>query len=230
MILTDGYDKNSLNIASCYRYATQVRIQSFLSCYAKTVLNNQAFVADLPKQNNKKSISCSPDSVLTASKSRPYFMGIDPGVKGAICIYDGVKIVDCFDMPTVDITVKGKERKRLDILNLAFKIDAVAPLINFALIEDVGQVGTNADPFSSFVFGFATGAVHGVLTTCLIPVEKIKPSVWKAALGLSSDKDLSIEKAKRLIPDSSKYLTLKKHDGRAEAILLAFVASKTRKS
>jgi crossover junction endodeoxyribonuclease RuvC len=153
-------------------------------------------------------------------------MGVDPGVSGAVAIIDiGLevpKVVALFDMPTVTIKVGKKNRQRIDVLSLALKIDAFSPMLHAAIIEEVGQVGTDADPFSSFVFGFATGVVHGVLNTCMVPTQTVKPHIWKLSIGVSSDKSTSIAKAHRLFPESKEHITLKKHDGRAEALLLAW--------
>jgi hypothetical protein len=196
--------------------------QSFLSCSSASTPNNQGVISA------KAEVSFNPAFPCNVAK-RPYLMGIDPGLNGAVAILDtseSLKIVTVFDIPTYELKVKGNKRKRTDIISLAFKIDSYSQLIKLALIEEVGQIGTKADPFSSFVFGFATGAVHGVLNACLIPVQTIRPDVWKASLGLSADKNKSIEKAKRLVTGSEEFLTLKKHDGRAEAILLAYLAYK----
>ncbi len=163
---------------------------------------------------------------LPALNRKPYIMGIDPGVTGAVAIIDYVtfKLVTVFDFPTEK---NSKGRSRIDFLKTAFLIDAYASLTVVALIEEVGQVGTNADPFSAFVFGFATGGVHGVLSACLIPIALVKPQVWKMDMGLSSNKEDSVARAISLFPNEApKYLKLKKHHGRAEAILLAWYARK----
>ncbi len=166
-------------------------------------------------------------------------MGIDPGIRGALCVlevygpYQRPKLITVLDFPLKEVSkskAKGTTATRIDLKALAFLIDAWSSGVKIALIEDVGTVGTNADPFSSFVFGFATGAVHGILSATDIQIEVIKPAVWKAGYGLTADKNKSIALAKKLIPECERYLTLKKHDGRSEAILLAnFAAVNIRK-
>jgi hypothetical protein len=166
--------------------------------------------------------------------SRPFLMGIDPGITGAIAIIDissaVPKFVAVFDIPFYTIEVKGKKRKRIETAELSFLLDSYASEVRVALIEEVGTVGTNADPFSAFVFGFATGIVHGVLVTLQIPIQLVKPAVWKAGLGLSSDKKESITRAKKYFPEASKHLTKVENHGRAEAMLLAWFASKHLRS
>lgn len=189
----------------------------------------------------KERLSCVPDGIsgeqyrshlgsdtvpTKGMVNRFYLMGIDPGIKGAVAIIDVrtsvPTLVSIFDMPTVEVKVGGKKRNRIDALSLAFTIDSYCLQLHHALVEEVGQVGTDADPFSMFVFGFATGVVNGILNACLIPNSMVKPNIWKMEIGVSSDKQTSIDKALRLFPEAKSYIYLKKHDGRAEALLLAW--------
>lgn len=166
-------------------------------------------------------------------------IGVDPGIKGAFCVLEvlgnpnsigkrEVKLLFVSDFPLYkEIKNKLKEttRNRIDLKSLALLLEMNSQGVNLVLIEDVGKRATGADPLSHFAFGYATGAVHGIFSLIGIPIEKIKPEVWKAEFGLSSDKNKSIELAKRLVPESKEFLTLKSHDGRAEAILLAYLAA-----
>ena len=51
-------------------------------------------------------------------------------------------------------------------------------------------------------------------------VETVSPSTWKAAMGLTSDKDKARERASFLIPTHKHLFARKKDDGMAEAALL----------
>lgn len=159
-----------------------------------------------------------------------FILGIDPGITGAIAILrpenEKLRFVAVFDMPFYELKVSGKNRKRIDLTGLSFLLDQYSRNTKFAMIEDVGQVGTNADPFSAFVFGFATGAVHGALAMAGVKTEKVKPQVWKNYLGLDADKEKSLNLAIKLFPESQKYLKRKMDHGRAEAILMAWFAFK----
>ena len=69
-------------------------------------------------------------------------------------------------------------------------------------------------------FGHSCGSVAGVLGAMRIPVEYVSPQRWKRAFGLlGAHKDASRGKAIDLYPSAP--LSLKKHHGRADAILLA---------
>jgi crossover junction endodeoxyribonuclease RuvC len=72
---------------------------------------------------------------------------------------------------------------------------------------------------SSFQFGVGFGSVLGVLQAMHCRVELVTPASWKKGLGLSSDKHASLYKARLLFPFAD--LRLAKHDGRAEALLIA---------
>jgi crossover junction endodeoxyribonuclease RuvC len=232
-IMPKGDNATSQSFLSCRPFLSNALSQNSLSCRTSFPLVAHDIIVQA--EGDKSTIpECNSDTAHNKATPRaafrPYVMGIDPGISGAISILDisleFPRLVTVFDMPTVEISVKGKKRKRIDVLSLAFKVDAYAQLIRIAMVEKVGQVGTNADPFSSFVFGHAAGVIDGVLSTCLIPTHKVLPAVWKLSFGLSSDKNLSIEKAKHFLPESEQYLKFKKHDGRAEAILLGWYAYK----
>lgn len=205
--------------------------ESFLSCAL-------SFHHSLPTLSNLKlneigpeSLSCgngndseSQSSPLPVYRAKRYIMGIDPGLSGAIAIISSGKEPDfiaVYDMPT--IKVGGKNR--IDLESLANLIQSYSQDLILSIVEEVGQIGTEADPFSSFVFGFATGVVHGTLEAFSVKIQTVKPSIWKSSLGLSSDKDKSIAKAIKFFPSAASKLTRKKDHDRAEALLLAYFAN-----
>lgn len=206
--------------------------QSFLSCDLKTqnVLPNtrkfnlaETSASKLPC-NSANALESDDKSVLNY-RAKSLIVGIDPGISGAIAFVKSGALpcyVAVYDLP-VHIEKSGKTR--LDLESLSVLISTYSQDINLALVEEVGQIGTKADPFSSFVFGFATGAVHGVLASHSVSIQTVKPITWKAALGLDSDKSKSIAKAIKFFPQAASKLTRKKDHGRAEALLLAYFAN-----
>jgi len=162
-------------------------------------------------------------------------LGIDPGIRGAFAVVELVpgslngKLITVKDFPLKELSKnksKGSFKTRIDLRALSFLLEQYSAYVKIALIEEVGTVGTNADPFSSFTFGFATGSVHGILANIGVKIETIQPAVWKAGYGLSANKGESLRLAKKFFPEGEKFLSLKKHDGRAEAMLLAHFAAK----
>lgn len=156
-------------------------------------------------------------------------LGIDPGITGAlafISIEKSPKFIAVYDFPTKKVMIGKKLKSRIDLEALSFLIESYSKDINLACLEEVGQIGTDADPFSSFVFGFSTGSVHGILAANDIKTQTVKPLIWKGALGLDADKSKAINKAKHIFPEAEKFLKRKKDHGRAEAILIAYFAWK----
>ena len=70
-----------------------------------------------------------------------------------------------------------------------------------------------------FTCGLGMGVWLGILAALALPHSRVRPQVWKKALGLSKDKEAARLRAMQLFPGAE--LRLKKHHGRAEALLLA---------
>lgn len=217
-------------------------LESFLSCsatvrvqdHSKTQKTESDQSTDLAKASDAIFSETGPSSLRNyhaKQGSALNILGIDPGNSGAIALLQLKKgqnsaiFAGVWDLPSKAI----KGRKRLEIGEFSELVKSILQdknLDNFiAAIEKVGQIRTEADPFSSFVFGFATGATHGVLAAAGIRIFPVTPLIWKTSLGLSSDKSKSIELATRLYPDSKSFLGKIKHHDRAEAILIAHFLS-----
>jgi len=148
-------------------------------------------------------------------------VGIDPGFSGAIAFLDKYASnnrIEIQDLPLKMIM----GRKQID--GSAFSKLLTRPfIIRFAVIEDVAAMPGNGS-VSMFRFGFNAGVLHGVLESLGIKLLRVKPAVWKSALGLDSNKKNSLILARRIFPKSQHYFTRAKDDGRAEAALLAHFA------
>lgn len=153
---------------------------------------------------------------------RTIILGVDPGLSGALAFYDtatsGLEVVD---MPILCVRSNGKKRRQIDLYELGMIIDDHAGDVLLAIIEEVGSMPKQG-VVSTFNFGFAAGAVQAAIAANMIPMRLVRPAVWKRALGLTkTDKDASRQLASRLMPDHHAQWRLSKHDGRAEASLLA---------
>jgi crossover junction endodeoxyribonuclease RuvC len=155
---------------------------------------------------------------------KDWILGVDPGLSGAVAtMYDGA--VDVFDVPTTTRTVNKKEKRQIDPYSLAAWLEIQRPLIRFAVIEQVGTM-PGQGVTSAFNFGFTTGCIHGIIAACGIEVRTVPPQVWKRKYGLlGQNKDASRGEASRRFPEFTHLWSLKKHDGRAEAALLALYGS-----
>ena len=138
---------------------------------------------------------------------------------------------DVFDIPTTSRRVNNKDKRQIDPYQLAAWLEIQRPLIKFAVIEQVQAMPSRGRPgeerramgvTSAFNFGFTTGAIHGIIAACGIEIRTVSPQVWKRKFGLlGQDKDASRGEASRRLPSCAHLWPLKKHDGRAEAVLLA---------
>ena len=150
-----------------------------------------------------------------------WILGVDPGLSGAFAMYLPGQAADVFDVPTVTRRVNNKDKRQIDPYQLAAWLEIQRPLIKYAVIEQVGTM-PGQGVTSAFNFGFTTGAIHGIIAACGIEIRTVSPQVWKRKFGLlGQDKDASRGEASRRLPHCTHLWPLKKHDGRAEAVLLA---------
>jgi crossover junction endodeoxyribonuclease RuvC len=139
-------------------------------------------------------------------------VGIDPGVEGAAAFIDSFSGLRVQDLPIIS---DGK-LKWVDGAAMQAMLMEMGP--NLAIVERVSAF-PGQGVASSFNFGVGFGSILSILQARGISIEFVTPSVWKRDLGLSKDKNASLHKARLLYPDAE--LSLQKHEGRAEAILIA---------
>lgn len=141
------------------------------------------------------------------------WIGIDPGKTGAgVVIFDGGQLVA--DWPGDPAAAAGILAEWLDRFE-----------IRLAALEKVGaRPGQGVS--SMFSFGRNLGAWEGLLAALRIPYVMPTPQQWQKGLIMPSDgadpKDRALVVARRLFPGAD--LRLKKHHGRADALLLAWWA------
>lgn len=167
---------------------------------------------------------------FVAKSKRPLILGVDPGLFGAISVVeiDTLDIVDMIDMPLFQTSTKSRKSgilNHLDVHKLSNLIDVYAPHVSLAVIEDVSAM-PNQGLSSTFRFGQVYGQAHGVLAGHYVPVIPVKSAVWKMSLGLSYDKDVSLEVATRIFSKYKNLWKLKKNVDRAEAALMSYYGIK----
>ena len=151
------------------------------------------------------------------------FIGIDPGLAGAVAFLPDGRAPFVVDMPVKRIG-DGVVKNALDphalssILRAQFnEFSASRPRL-YAFLERV-----NAFPgqgvSSMFSLGCSFWGAYSVLAALGIPATLVEPKDWKGFYKLQKDKGLAIGLARRLFPDVD--LRLAKHHGRAEALLIA---------
>jgi len=152
-----------------------------------------------------------------------YILGIDPGMGGALAVYNDFPIsgADIYDIPkSIDSGIDAQ-----GLAGLVKRIHLTYPGIT-AVVERVSSMPRQA---GAFAFGLSTGIIHGCLASRGIPFELVSPSVWKAKMGLTKFPDETYAQnktraralASQLFPSMAKQFKRVKDDGRAEALLLA---------
>lgn len=151
-------------------------------------------------------------------------IGIDPGISGAI----GSLIIGPARVPVLHVVADmpvfpdpGTGRQRVNCAELKRVLTNMRGL---SLGCEVWVENVSAMPgqgvSSSFGFGRTLGNIEAVVACCDMTLRYVHSSVWKKAAGLKGKpKDASRALAQQEYPQAD--LRLKKHEGRAEALLLA---------
>lgn len=160
------------------------------------------------------------------------WIGIDPGLSGAIAVIDAnAGTLQFFDTPTVQVksgrTVKNQMDPYAIITILRSFAEAHADVL--VTLEKVGPM-PGQGVTSMFNFGMGVGIWIGILAALKIPFQQVHPNTWKKLMmaDMGKEKDASRIKAMQLFPQSAIELTRKKDHGRADALLLAAWAQRTR--
>lgn len=101
----------------------------------------------------------------------------------------------------------------------------------FCVLEKVSSM-PHQGIASTFSFGQNFGWIMGVLEAFEIPFQLVRPQEWKKHFGCTSDKNTSVQVAKRLFPNAQLLRTEKSRkddDGIAESLLMAEYARRMHK-
>ena len=148
-----------------------------------------------------------------------YSVGVDPGLAGAIAVLDAHGTLAALaDTPTLTLQVQRGMRQVYDVPGMAALLRPYAGHQCQVGIEE-SQPMPGQGTRSMFTTGYGYGLWLGILASLALPYTSVRPGVWKRALALGKDKEASRLRAMQLSPGAE--LRLKKHHGRAEALLLA---------
>lgn len=154
------------------------------------------------------------------------FLAVDPGLTGAVAEYNTVTDhLVVHDMPVTEREFSGKKRKVMDEEATVRLISGASLWATHFIIERVGGMPGQSGP-GAFTFGYGCGVLMTAARCNGFIIERVEPSRWKAALRVPADKNRARERASELMPKWSHLWPLKKHDGRAEAALLALYGAK----
>ena len=155
--------------------------------------------------------------------------GIDPGVSGAISVFENKKIVSFFDMPTQIEGTKNKKRQ-VNAIQLTYEIKSrINDIKKTAAVVEMVNAMPNQGVTSMFNFGQSYGVIKGIFLALEIPTFFVRPAKWKKHFDLiNSSKDASRTKVIEMYPLLSSQLSRKKDVNKSDAILIARFFSETR--
>ncbi len=148
-----------------------------------------------------------------------YRIGIDPGITGALTLLNDQKDFKCLDIQDMPVMTFSGKKQCVNAAELSKIIESWLVSDTVAFLERVSAM-PGQGVTGMFNFGMSYGMIQGVLAALEIPLTLVSPSVWKKSAGLTGkDKDYARTLAIQLYPGLD--LGLKKHIGRAEALLIA---------
>ena len=150
-------------------------------------------------------------------------IGIDPGISGAICFFEGGQVKEIIDMPTM---ADGKKNKRQingpqTYNEIYSRIKKVSKNDITVVIEQVSAM-PGQGVTSMFNFGQSFGVLKGICSAMQLSMQFVRPAKWKKYFGLiKAEKDASRTKVIEIFPYISSQLSRKKDSNKADAILIA---------
>ena len=157
-----------------------------------------------------------------------YYIGIDPGKKGAITIID-------LEGNYIESYPFEELNDNIDQIGIASFLKKYSSCCKHAILEDVHAVfGSSAA--GTFSFGWCKGFLEGVLSSLCIPYTLVSPRLWQKEMWIGTrirgkNKEISIATAKKLFPsvDLRRSVRCKKDDDNiADSLLLAMYGARKR--
>jgi len=144
-------------------------------------------------------------------------IGVDPGNTGAVAFLDDqLRCLAVYDMPTMAL---GKHQQ-VNAAELANIIHNGGNNENVTVYLEAVHSMPGQGVTSMFNFGMGYGVVQGVCGAFKYPLVLVRPNAWKKVAGLiGKPKEAARTLAQQLYPEQD--LSLKKHVGRADALLIA---------
>lgn len=167
------------------------------------------------------------DSAGSKEKPKSVVVSIDPGFTGALAVFHDDSFYGVMDMPTRVRLSAGKKRTDIDLYGLVEMLKDIAP--TEAVIERVAAM-PGQGVSSTFRFGEGYGQLCGALAALSIQTTHVHPAKWKRDMGLNQEKANSLDMARSMFKEAAEFLTRKKDNGRAEAILIGAHHIKSRLS
>ena len=153
-----------------------------------------------------------------------YVIGIDPGISGAVAVFEDGKLVNVSDMPTLKVESGKTTKSHISAITLFRMLEGWQQMGNdqmHIVIEKVGAM-PGQGVTSMFNFGRSAGIIEGVVAALQRPYTYVTPAAWTKAVGRATGKDASRMRAMELFPTRAELFKRAKDDGRADAALIAY--------
>ena len=153
-------------------------------------------------------------------------VGIDPGLSGAVAVLENGHYQAVHDIP---LTTNSAGKRVPCAQGVALLLRDYWP--DLVVIEEVNAMPSASGKDgkrrtmgaqSMFNFGRGFGLVEAAVVIQKLKIEYVRPAAWKRRCGLiNAKKDTHRQLAIDLFPNAEDELRLKKHHGRADALLIA---------
>ena len=159
-------------------------------------------------------------------KLSPTIIGVDPGQKGGIAVWENGLIKSVHEIPII-----GKEYDEYSLQAIFREI--VESCLTMRLIGFLEKASAmpKQGVTSTFKFGMGYGLLRGMLSCNLIPYKLVTPQAWKKLIlaGIGKDKKATIAYIQRRYPGVNLIPGRRRtpHDGIADAICIAEYGSRT---
>lgn len=152
-----------------------------------------------------------------------FVVGIDPGLSGAIALWDdGIEALCVWDMPVAKMARKNVIDEH-ELVSIMANI-GVPDHAYIELVHAMPRQGT----VSMFSFGQGFGIVKGIVAALAWPATYVSPQSWQAKMQVAKGKDASRIRASQLLPRYSALFQRVKDNGRSDAALIALFGAGQR--
>lgn len=156
------------------------------------------------------------------------YIGVDPGVEGAVAVVDEGEVISVERFKTITIKVGKKNRSSYDVAALLAQFRSLREAFGNSMVF-IEQVTSRRKQgvVSMFSMGRGAGLLEMAIASCGFPYQYVTPQAWKKKLmaGFSGgDKDESCIVVNRLFPVAMPLIAKprKGYDhNKADAILIA---------
>lgn len=150
------------------------------------------------------------------------WIGIDPGVSGAIAAIMPDNQVVFYDTPVFKVKSGKTTKSEYDAASICHILQGAMNIGQCSVTIERQQSMPDQGVSSTFRTGFGFGLWLGILSAIKVRHTIVAPVSWKKKMmaDMGKEKSASILRATQLFPGAANDLRLVKHHGRADALLI----------